>query len=89
MVPPTDGNSSVGADGGCRPDAGQTPAGLCAQTGEASWGLRPGGPHGENGKPAKAAAGEAGEAEKPGEEGALEGEAVRCSAHRRGLRAAH
>lgn len=62
-MPAADGSLSVSTDCGCRPDAGQTPAGLCAQT-EGSRGLSPGGPHGESrvNKPAEAAAGEAGEA---------------------------
>lgn len=63
-VPAADGSLSVSTDCGCRPDAGQTPAGLCAQT-EGSRGLSPGAPqHGESrvNKPAKAAEGEAGEA---------------------------
>lgn len=54
-VPAADARLSVSTDCGCQPDAGQTPAGLCAQTE---------GPARESrvNKPAEAAAGEAGEA---------------------------
>lgn len=68
-MPAADWSWSLGTDCGCWPNAGQTPARLCAQTAEGSRGLSPGGPQGKQSKPAKPAAGEAGEAgEQPGKQ---------------------